>query len=84
MLPSIEEASKGSGPASYIGRITVPQMILAVLELICKQSLHAVGQLAGVVPTSTLTDRLIPHVSSTGKLVTAAELSLDRDPARQR
>jgi len=48
MLPSIEEASKGSGPASYIGRIT---------------SLHAVGQLAGVIPSSTLTDRLIQQIA---------------------
>ena len=47
ILPSVQEAAKGSGPASYLGRIT---------------SLQAVSALAATMPGGVLSEVLVPHI----------------------
>ena len=47
ILPSVQEAAKGSGPASYLGRIT---------------SLQTVAALAGSMPGALISEVLVPQI----------------------
>ena len=47
ILPSVQEAAKGSGPASYLGRIT---------------SLQTVAALAGSMPGGLISEVLVPQI----------------------
>ena len=47
ILPSVKEAAQGTGPASYLGRIT---------------SLQAVTALAATMPGVIISETLVPHI----------------------